>query len=99
PAPWLMPTSPNASMGKLRRVWPDVPRLLQAQDELASFQTPEAHLSVPAFMAWKAFLVTLRAEAAEGEKERCRVAVAASLDAHAKELLAPVRAFIRSSKI
>jgi hypothetical protein len=81
---------------KLRRLWPDVPRLLRAREQFSSYQTPDAGISVPAFLAWKAFLIVMRCEEGETEKERCRNSVTLSLRAFRDDLHGESSAFIHA---
>lgn len=82
---------------QLRKLWPDVPRLLTASHDFASADSPDTHYSVPAFMAWKALLIVVRGENEETEKRQCIESIHKSLSAYPKELRAPLAAFAKAA--
>lgn len=65
-------------------LWPDVGRLLRARGQFRSYGTADAASSVPAFLAWKAFLLVARGTDEGSEPSQCAKLIAQSLEACAE---------------
>jgi hypothetical protein len=77
----------------------DVPRLLRAKEQFRSLSSIDAASSIPAFLAWKAFLIVARQESAPTEKRRCQDSVAETLKAFPDEVMGPTREFVENLQL
>jgi hypothetical protein len=80
---------------RLDRIWPDIPRLLRARSLFRELGA-DTSSSVPAFLAWKAFMVTTRAEEGTSERARCERAVAECLRQYPEDVEPALRSFIHA---